>query len=53
MDFREILAIATLFRIELFPYATVFSFNIALYFKDLSALVFRISASKLVASSLE
>ena len=46
-------AIVAFFRTELFICVTVLSNNLALYSKDLLALVFVVSASKLVASSSE
>ena len=47
------IAIVVFFRVVLFPSATVFGNSLVLYSKDLKALLFSISALKLVALSLE
>ena len=46
-------AIAAFFKIELFLSATLLSYNLALYLKDVKTLMFAISALNLVALSLE
>ena len=46
-------AIVVFFNIPFAPSATVFPNNLALYSKDLKLKVFALSASKLLASSLE